>query len=178
MQEIYKDIKGYEWLYQISNLWNVKSLWKNKNIIMFPFVSNNWYFRVNFRKDWWKQKFLVHRLVCLTFLDIIEVNHKDWNKQNNNVENLEWCNSSENQLHNFNILWRKTAKYWQWKTWENHIRSRKVNQYDKQWNFIKTWNSLTEISNTYWMQTTNISKVCKWIWKTLWGFIWKYKELN
>ncbi len=102
MNEIWKDIKGYEGLYQISNLGRVKSfrgsakLGKPKEFILKPCLINSGYYVVtlyaNNRK---KHKFQVHRLVAETFIDNPQgfpcVNHKDEDKTNNCVSNLEWC---------------------------------------------------------------------------------------
>lgn len=101
MQEIWKDVKGYEGLYQVSNLGNVKSfkesakLGKPKELILKPHLINSGYYVVTLYSKKNKRKFQVHRLVAETFIPNKEglpcVNHKDENKLNNSVENLEWC---------------------------------------------------------------------------------------
>lgn len=113
-REIWKDIKGYEKLYQISNLGRVRSLnhiaskgvkdimYKGK--ILKPFLDGKKnYLQVCLSKNNQKKKFLIHRLVAETFIDNFEhkreVNHKDGNKQNNCVDNLEWVTSKENKKH-------------------------------------------------------------------------------
>jgi DNA-binding XRE family transcriptional regulator len=101
--EVWKDIKGYEGHYQVSNLGRVKSLKNNKELIMTNVKSNLGYLRVKLSKDGKIKGFPVHRLVGLTFLDLIngknEINHIDGNKKNNCLTNLEWCNRSENMRH-------------------------------------------------------------------------------
>lgn len=94
MSEIWKDIVGYEGLYQVSNLGKIKSTRYDKEIVLKPAVSKDGYCQVvlyNFSK----RSVLVHRMVAISFLDnpnlLPSVNHKDENKQNNCVENLEWC---------------------------------------------------------------------------------------
>lgn len=108
-KEIWKDIAGYEGKYQVSNLGNVRSLqYHNAKGIMRigylkPAVDNKGYLRCALSKENKLKTFKVHRLVASAFIDnpdnLPQINHKDGNKLNNHVENLEWCNNSQNQLH-------------------------------------------------------------------------------
>ena len=100
--EIWTDVHGYEGLYQVSNMGRVKSLVKPYNaeeIIVKLFKNNKGYVTVNL---WRNRKFktkLVHRLVAEHFVPRDHgnvVNHKDYNKDNNTAENLEWCTQKEN----------------------------------------------------------------------------------
>lgn len=98
MKEIFKDIPGYEGLYQVSNLGNVKSLRYNKSnrqVILKPKLTKTGYCRVGLHFRGVSKDFYIHRLVAEAFLpnpdNLPVVNHKDENKLNNNVENLEWC---------------------------------------------------------------------------------------
>lgn len=116
MEEIWKDVKGYEGLYQVSNLGRVKSLNKKVNTInqygaihkrtikgrnLKQRETHNGYLRVKFIKNKKIQKVRVHRLVAEAFIEKpkLEVNHIDGNKKNNNVENLEWVTPKENKKH-------------------------------------------------------------------------------
>ena len=114
MAEIWKDIKEYEGLYQVSNFGRVKSLEKwsdtrhgpktRKRPEMIKSLSYNAnYMRVNLNKDNKKTLHYVHRLVAIAFIDNPnnkpEVNHLDGNKTNNNLFNLEWVTTKENLLH-------------------------------------------------------------------------------
>lgn len=105
MIEIWKDIKGYEGLYQISNCGNVKSLKTNKNLYL---SDSKGYQRVGLYKGK-RIMYAVHRLVAETFIPNPNnypcVNHKDYNKKNNNVTNLEWCNHKYNN--NYGSHWVK-----------------------------------------------------------------------
>ena len=110
--EVWKDIEGYEGMYQVSNLGKVRSLdrWyeernaymgitKRKNHkkgrILKVVESEKGYFRVFLKKNYTTKVFLIHRLVAEAFVpnpfDLLEVNHKDENKLNNRADNLEWC---------------------------------------------------------------------------------------
>lgn len=185
MVEIFKDISWYEGLYQVSNKGNIKSLWNNltkkEKILKFQ-KHTKWYMFVVLSKNNIKKIYTVHRLVCLAFLDNPEnkpcVNHRNWIKLDNKLENLEWCTYSENSLHNFNTLWYKCVfqtnhpKTLLWKFWKEHNRSKKVNQYTLEWEFIKTWGSIIDIKRELWID--NICHCCKWENKTAKWFIWKY----
>lgn len=104
-KEIWKPIKGYEGLYEVSNFGNVKSLPKyNKKapVILRPTVSKrDGRMTVMLSRNPKDHKRLyVHRLVAMTFVKnpngYKEVNHKDENPQNNNADNLEWCTRKYN----------------------------------------------------------------------------------
>ena len=112
--EIWKDIKGYEGLYQISNLGRVKSLprQKTKGGILKQFSTE--YLVVSMVENGKIKKIKVHRLVAETFIpnpnNLPQVNHIDGNKFNNNMNNLEWVTSKENIIH-ANIMGLKKYKY-------------------------------------------------------------------
>lgn len=116
-QEIWKDIKGYESLYQVSNLGRVRS---KEHLVPSSYGSTRMspskirtncfdgnYYHVILFKNGKRKVCLVHRLVAESFIpnqyNLPQVNHKDGNKLNNNVDNLEWCTAQENQLHAFAI---------------------------------------------------------------------------
>ena len=100
-KEVWKPIEGYEGLYEISSFGNVKSLRQNK--IMSLVIMPTGYYKVNLVKNNRWKTFRVHRLVATSFLENPKnknnVNHKDFNKLNNNVENLEWVTHQENVTH-------------------------------------------------------------------------------
>lgn len=121
MDEIWKDIKGYEGLYQVSNLGRVKSLdtidrlhRKHKSNIKHQCNNGNGYLIVNLKHNGKQKNHLVHRIVATTFLENPdnkrEVNHKDGNKQNNCVDNLEFVTRSENIKHAFKMGLNKNLK--------------------------------------------------------------------
>ena len=103
--EEWRDIKGYEGLYKVSNLGRIKSLnyggCKGREGILKPIIDNGGYCRIFLYKNNKKRKFIVHRLVAQAFIpnpnNLPQVNHKDENKANNCVNNLEWCDCKYNQ---------------------------------------------------------------------------------
>lgn len=114
--EIWKDIPMYEGKYQVSNMGRVKSLNRTsprgnhtltiKGGILSPTKVGkrcNQYLAVNLVQHAQYKTFKVHRLVAMSFLDnhrnCEQINHKDGNKLNNALDNLEWCTRSENLLH-------------------------------------------------------------------------------
>lgn len=111
--EIWKDIQGYEGIYQISNLGNVKSLSRtiyrkcgnyiSKEKLLKQHVGTTGYYIVDLKKNGKRRTFKVHRLVAKAFLSELKdkpfVNHKDGDKLNNSVSNLEWCSQQENMQH-------------------------------------------------------------------------------
>lgn len=111
MREQWKDIKGYEGLYEVSNYGNVRSLDRTikrgqghmtiKGCILIPFYEEKkGYYQVALAKDGKVKKYRIHRLVAVAFLknpyNYTDVNHKDEVKTNNNVDNLEWCTRKYN----------------------------------------------------------------------------------
>ena len=115
MTEVWKDVKGFEGLYEISNFGRCKSKKrKTKTISIFkdrlltPKLSQNGYLRYGLSKNGVVKSHLIHRLVAIHFIDNTEnkpqINHINGIKTDNMVENLEWATSSENLLHKFNKL--------------------------------------------------------------------------
>jgi hypothetical protein len=111
--EIYKDIKDYEGIYQVSNYGNVKSLErlhaKGKGVlkerILKPSLMSSGYYQVILCRLLSKKAFTIHRLVANSFITKKQgkeiINHIDGNKRNNSVENLEWCTYRENSAHGY-----------------------------------------------------------------------------
>jgi hypothetical protein len=98
--EIWKDIQEYEGLYQVSNLGNVKSIHNSKTIILKPRKIKDGYLMVSLYKHNKPKNCQIHRLVAKHFLnnydEKLEVNHIDYNKENNTVDNLEMITRYDN----------------------------------------------------------------------------------
>ena len=110
--EKFKDIKGYEGKYQVSNLGNVKSL-IGKGRVLKP-LKHNGYLVAQLSKNGSHKRHKTHRLVALTFipnpLNKSEVNHINGNKTDNRLENLEWVTHRENTIHAFDMGLNKAQK--------------------------------------------------------------------
>ena len=156
--EIFKDIKGYEGLYQISNLGNVKSLKRNK-IRILKYSNNNLFYStvclVNYNNK--KSTKSIHRLLAIHFINNPEnkkcVNHKNGIKNDNRIENLEWCTFSENTIHAYNTGLKTIG--------ENHIKRLKETHSKKVIN-IETnqiFNSCIETSLYYKIPATSLCEM-------------------
>ena len=125
MKELWKDIPGYESHYQVSNLGRIRSLdrviaQKNgviknlKGLVKSPVLNDNGYFTINLYKSGKAKCVKIHREIAIAFIERDSkyncVNHKDGVKTNNSIDNLEWCNHSENNQHAFDIGLRKPPK--------------------------------------------------------------------
>ena len=109
MREVFEDLKGYEDSYQISDSGRVftkrrligNQIYYGKELV--PQLTEDGYLKVTLSKNSKCKKFYLHRLVAIQFLNnpmnLPQVNHKDGNKLNNNITNLEWCTKQENQNH-------------------------------------------------------------------------------
>ena len=153
--EIFKDIKGYEGKYKVSNLGNVYSVISNKKLVTFKTPT---YVKVNLQR----KSFNVHRLVAIAFIENKEnkpcVNHIDCNKHNNNIDNLEWVTYKENYKHakaNNRIDDSKKVHYK-----ENHPKAKKVYRYDLKGNYIDEWKYIRECSLALNISENQISRVC------------------
>ena len=119
--EIWKDIKGYEGKYQVSTLGHVKSLvmwagdkYVRKDKILRAVLYKNGYLYVSLSKDGKVKRFKVNRLVAETFIEnpynLPITNHKNGDKTDNTVGNLEWTSYSENLKHAYKTGLRKSVR--------------------------------------------------------------------
>ena len=167
MLEIWRDIKNYEGIYEVSNLGRIKSISRNGTIKENRILKPNkvmGYSQVGLQKYGTRKYKKIHRLVAEAFIpnpeNKKEVNHKDGNKANNCVDNLEWVTTSENQLHSYYEL-------------KNNIKS--VIQLSLNNEIIKEWESIAKVEQELKISNADICKCCKGKRKTAGGYKWRYK---
>lgn len=168
--EIWKDINGYEGLYQISNFGKVKSLSRKRSrkerILKQDY--NKGYFRVSLYKNGKSKHYMVHILVANAFVanikNLPEINHIDENGLNNRWDNLEWCE------HTYNLMYGNRRK----KVIEKERKP--VDQYDLDGKFIQTHYSIQDAARTINRNASVICHCCKGTYKTAYGYLWKYHE--
>lgn len=167
MKEAWKNITGYEGKYQVSNIGNVRSLsYRGTGVVKALTPKKN-----NCGRLWVElqgKPFLIHRLVALEFIpnvkDYPEINHKDGNPQNNNVDNLEWCTGEYNKK-----VYVENNTCGRPKT-----RTKPINQLDLSGNVVKRWKDSRSITKETRMSQTSITQCCDGKRKTAYGFKWQY----
>lgn len=169
--EVWKDIQGFENRYMVSNLGRIKSLkYRHHNKIeILKQENNHGYKRVClFTKNGKRKHFKVHRLVALAFIsnpnNYKEINHKDEDRTNNCATNLEWCD------HTYNINYGT-------RTQKTRLKIMKpIIQYDKNYNYIKKFNSITEAEKEIEGNRANLIACMKGRIPTAYGYKWKYAD--
>ena len=149
--EEWKVIKGYE-NYAVSNYGNVKNI-KTNYQLKTRVNKKTGYVQVEIRKDGKSRTFNCHRLVAIAFIDnpnnLEEVNHKDENKTNNHVDNLEWCDRKYNVnygTHNERVSKTKKENPHIYTDEESKRISERVSG-EKHWNYGNTWDEETKTKN-------------------------------
>ena len=171
--EIWKDAIGFEGLYKVSNMGRIKN---KKGAILSPYHNNNGYISIDLYKKGKVYKLRVHRLVALAFIpnpnNLPMVNHKNENKTNNNVTNLEWCDNSYNLSYG-----SRTEKMFQSRKERNRKTAQKqVVQLDLQNNIIANYNSISEASRFTGISCGAIWQSCNQGCITNKSYKWKYKQ--
>lgn len=198
MQEEWRDIKGYEGLYQVSNLGQVRSLDKidrwgrfRKSRIIRSRFNNSGYRVINLSKSGTQKTYLVHRLVAESFIpnpeNKPEVNHIDEDKLNNAVSNLNWMTNKENcnygtrnDRSSTNRNQKEIAKKVDYKKIAkkaSECRSIPVISIDAN-GVEKKYKSSYEASRYLSIHHSNISKCCKGKLKHTGGYTWKYATIH
>jgi hypothetical protein len=194
MKEVWKDVVGYEGLYQVSNLGNVKSVARAvKRIGQSDLPVKERILKQQDDKAGYKTAMLskggklkllkVHRLVAIAFIENPEgypiINHKDENKQNNKADNLEWCTHKYNTNYGNAQKRKKLDVAASLKNLEAARKKqyKKVAMCDEAGNELKVFDSIAAaalyVNNTN--HTSSIIKCCKGERKKAYGYTWKYK---
>ena len=175
--EEWRDVKGYEGIYQVSNEGRVKALeryvdnfWGTKQYVRERILKSyptKGYLTLSLSKNGVPKKFYVHRLVAEAFItnpnNYPQINHRDENTQNNKVENLEWCDSKYNM--NYGTI-KERCKL-------NQPKRKKVFQYTLDGDLVKIWCSSRECGKDGFIQS-GVSACCRGKIKNYKGFIWRY----
>lgn len=189
-QESWKDIQGFEGLYQISNFGRVKSLpfWHNNRFGGFMTseqlingrIDKKGYRYVALGKKDKVMEFKVHRLVAIHFIpnpyNYPQVNHRDENKTNNHVSNLKWCNNQYNANYGTRTDRIIVARGQKRKVRHPDMRKRKVLQYDLDGNFVRCWECAKDVKKELGIDNGNIGKCCMGKKSKAGGYKWKYVE--
>ena len=177
MSEEWRDVAGYEDLYQVSSEGRVKSLERTyidksgrkqtvKERILKPVTDHYGYLIVDLCDGGKRKHFKVHRLVCQAFHENpenkLDVNHINENKTDNRACNLEWCTRRENCNHGTRN--ERSAKN----------RSKSVGQYTHDGELVKIWPSAMEVQRQTGFSQGNICKAANGKYKQVYGFRWKY----
>ena len=172
MKEIWRDIKNYEGLYQISNLGNIKSLHRNKIKLLklrvhYSYNKTRKDYVIGLCKNGVVKTYYVSRLVAEAFIpnpnNLPQVNHKnEFDTLNNSVDNLEWCTAKYNS--NYGTRTKRIV----------NKHKRKIAQYDLNNNLIKIWNSGIDVEKEMNWFSTKIIACCRNKQKTAYGYMWKY----
>ncbi|HFI0937751.1 TPA: NUMOD4 domain-containing protein [Streptococcus suis] len=164
--EIWKDVRGYEGYYMVSNKGRVKSCYTKK--ILKQQLKKTGYLQVVLYKDRKPKSWLVHRLVGIAFIPNPEnkeqVNHIDEDKTNNCLENLEWLSPDENA--NFG-----TRNY----RFSSKIKKRVI-QMDLSGKVIKTFDSAIDAAKETGLKSQGIARAARGERKKYSGFKWKFLE--
>lgn len=169
-KEIWKNVTvhPYEDKYKISSFGRILSLHSKNHKILKPCLRTE-YMGISLHNNGHQKTESIHRLVALTFLENKDensiVNHKDGNKLNNSLENLEWTTIKKNNQHAL----------------ENNLRTVKkirVSQYSLKGDLIKVFNSIKEAMKETGVSDSKICTVAKQKRKTAGGFVWKYTDFE
>lgn len=176
--EIWKPVVGYESKYEVSNkgrvrsiarkIWNGKVHFWKEGKILYERISNSGYKMV--RVD--GTDCYIHRLVASAFIEnpcnLSQINHKDENKMNNDVSNLEWCSPKYNTNYGTGIE-RARLKHI-----GIMINNKPIVQFTKNGEFIARYESITEASKSTNIDNSHIGKVANGKEKSAGGFLWRW----
>lgn len=173
-KETWKPVVGYEGLYEVSDWGRVKSVGRGKERILKLTPNTLGYLQVSLHKNGEQKTCKVHQLVMRAFVgecpDGYEVDHYDWDRKNNRLNNLRYIPAKEN-------AGRKSPE-WQRKTAKAVIKanSKPVNQYALDGEFVTTWASAADAERELGINHSHISECCNGKLKKTGGFVWRYAQ--
>lgn len=181
MKEIYKDIEGFEGLYQVSNMGNVKSLRFNRSTriqkVLTPINHHTGYQFVHLCKDKKAHIRMIHVLVAKAFVANPEgkriVNHLDGNKKNNVASNLEWATYKENTAHAIKIGIHNPHENNVPKGKDNY-HSKPVLQFTKEGEFVKRWDCMSDAARHIGCNPCMIVNNASGRTQSAHGYVWRY----
>lgn len=192
--ELWSPVFGYEGLYEVSSYGRIKRisrkdpLWRRiSSKMLIPQINSWWYLAVGLSKNNVRNTKKIHRIVAKAFIPNYEnkpeINHKNWIKTDNTIDNLEWVTPSENMLHKYRVLGyttsektRETAR----KNWIitqkrlTELKKKKVYQFDFNKKLIWSFESTRDAERKTWTHQASISRCCLWAWKYANWFLWRY----
>lgn len=167
--EIWKDVEGYEGLYKVSNLGNIKGI---RGTILKP-IKRGDYVCVQLCKDGKIKKESIHRIVAIAFIpnpDCLPcVNHKNENKLDNRADNLEWCDVSYNALYG-SCSERRVKTFM-----DNNCKRKAIAQLDDEGRIINTFTGLREAERQTGISNVSISRCCTGKGYKAGGYRWIFK---
>lgn len=193
MKEVWKDIPGYEGMYQASNTGKIKSLTRIVNSsygskmritgkIKKLYQHPNGYVYVGLSKNGETRSCRVHRLIAMAFIEnksnLSDVNHKNGKKNDNRLSNLEWCSPSQNSIHAYEMKLRKSPNYWEGKFGALHNLSKAVEMRSKEGVIIKTFASIREAERNTGIANQNITKCLKGKRRSAGGYVWSFERTS
>lgn len=189
-REIWKDIKGFEGLYQVSNMGRVKSLGrlvatKNgktycvKEKIMSIHIDKQGYQCVHLRKSGgFQYEKKIHQLVGIAFIPNPDnkpfIDHINTIRDDNRIENLRWCTSKENSNNSLTKIKMSSSQKGKTGVISNHHKS--IMQFDINGNLLKQWDTITEAAKCTGTNRTSIVSCANGKYKMAGGYIWKYTK--
>lgn len=177
--EVWKDIPGYEGLYQASTYGRVKSMEKYRTVnrfgglqllpekILIPSPNKKGYLHLSLCNSDGKSTRRVHKLICSTFLphfnkEHTQINHKNEDKTDNRVENLEWCTATYNN--NYGSRNERASR----------ASSKSIARYDLNGNYIDCYSSAKEIEEVFGFCKEGIRACCRGEYQQMCNYIWQY----
>lgn len=178
--ETWKDILGYEGLYQVSDLGNVRSLnWRNRGITKNLYLKhqNRGYFQVELAKNGKRRTFTVHRLVAYHFVpgfrEGLVVNHLNEDRQDNRAENLEWVTQSENAKYSCRPIPGVSYKRHVPKGTARKCKTPVV-QINMNGECVKEWASAVAVKVALGYSDWSIKQCCEGKRHSAYGYSWQY----